>query len=40
MTWRIRALLRSAADQSFADARGEGEILEHFISDEALIDGA
>ena len=26
-----------AADKSFADARGEGEKLEHFISDETLI---
>src|SRR6202011_4791021 len=29
-----------AADKSFADLRGEGEMLEHFISDEALIDAA
>ena len=27
-----------AADKSFADLRGEGEMLEHFISDKALID--
>jgi hypothetical protein len=26
-----------AADQSFADARGEGEILGHLISNEALV---
>src|SRR6202022_2710053 len=29
-----------AADKSFADARGEREMLEHVISDKALIDAA
>ena len=29
-----------AADHGFADTRGEGQMLEHFIGDEALIDAA
>ena len=29
-----------AADDGFADLRGDRKVLEHFISDEALIDAA
>jgi hypothetical protein len=29
-----------AADKSFADLRGDGEMLEHVVSDKALIDAA
>jgi hypothetical protein len=29
-----------AADDGFADLRGDREMLEHFISDKALIDAA
>ena len=29
-----------ATDDSFADLRGEREMLEHFVSDKALIDAA
>jgi len=38
MTWRSRLVEIDATDDSFADPRGDGEMLEHFISDEALID--
>jgi hypothetical protein len=33
-TWRIRASLKSMPDKSFADARGEGEMLEHSSANE------
>ena len=33
-TWRIRASLKSMPDKSFADARGDGEMLEHSSANE------